>query len=142
MLHKGAGVRKYAFRYLGPDTKVHVLRKGVDPVHSIHKVHIYSEPLRVREKRDVENTVIAFLQQEHAREYMSLLVPRLNGKGGAAGLAMYAIGLIDLQGHCDKMRMPLGVVIDGYCDIGDKSETLEIYYYKNREPSSPTIFLH
>lgn len=128
-----SGTRRYTFRYLGPDTGVHIITRAKG-VHMM-KGHIYSEAMYLKGSAGV-NTVLAFLHEGHATQYISLR----GGKGGVE--ETNAVKLIDLQGHCDKLRMPLAVFLNGYCELdGEGAMTAEVYYYINREPKVPSIFL-
>lgn len=88
---------------------------------------MYSEPFMGADDM-VRNAVLAYsdkLQCRSQLDYLDSLHCDLHA-------TCMEVSLIDLQGHCDNIAMPLTVVLNSYCDIDTRVENREVYFYEGR----------
>jgi hypothetical protein len=118
--------KKYFYTYIRPDTNVYFISSKLS--HQEHKKYsmkgqIYSEPYWNNENEAV-NAVIAYSNYEQCVQKMNIL--ELENKD----CEVRDMKIIDIQTYCNELRMPLNVIINSFCNIDDKIEYNEIYFYK------------
>jgi len=105
----------YTFKYLNPNEMVYVIRGN--------KRSLYSEPYTNR--GNVRNAVIAYKDSMICHSKIKEL--------SIKAIAIEKVQLIDLEGTCAELQMPLNVVLNEYCDITDRREYKEIFFFENKE---------
>lgn len=110
----------YTFKYLNPNEMVYVIKRRAITKHSL-----YSEPYN-NNRGNIRNAVIA---------YKDILICTNKMKEIGVGAATYVekVQLIDLEGTCAELQMPLNVVLNEFCDINDRLEYKEIFFFENKE---------
>ena len=112
---------KYTFKYLNPNEMVYVIRRC--------KHTFYSEPYN-NNRGNVRNAVVAYKDSVICDRKMKDIV------GGAY---IEKVQLIDLEGTCAELQMPLNVVLNEFCDINDRFEYKEIFFFENKEDDEFTM---
>jgi hypothetical protein len=117
----------YAFKYLNPNEMVYVIKRRNSTFPYKHP--LYSEPYN---KGDIRNAIIAY--KDH-----SLCASKTKEiKASLDDIYIEKIALIDLEGNCAELQMPLNVVLNEYCDLSDRKEYKEIFYFENKEDGEYT----
>lgn len=112
-------LKKCNFRYIKDNPKVHMIAKRVDATLSPYSVQMYSVPLTGL-KGDCRNVHIGFLHKDHAHAIMEELKEENT----------YLIDdeLSFWREYSTLTKTPLAIMMDGKCDIDEKSEIWEINY--------------
>ena len=114
----------YTFRYLSPDAKVYLINKSISgDKKSLQRSHIYSELFGER------NAVIAYADKDMCERKVNELLAPLN----SGSIYAEKVTLLDLEGHCNVLNMPLNVVLDEYCDFEEEVECREVFFYDNKK---------
>lgn len=108
----------YTFRYLNPNEMVYVIRSTTT------RRSLYSEPYNNR-VGNIRNAVVAYKDSVVCNYIMKEMVLK--------DVYMEKVQLIDLEGTCAELRMPLNVVLNEFCDINEKREYKEIFFFENKE---------
>ena len=113
--------KMYTFRYLSPDVKVYLINKRIPgELKSLQRSHIYSEVYS-----DNRNAVLAYTIKDMCvmkAEDMKI-----------SNIYVAEINLLDLEGICNSLNMPLNVILKEYCDVDEKIEYKEIFFYDNKK---------
>ncbi len=113
-------MKEYIYRYLDNNRPVYVIKRACK---DIGKPQIYSEPYYSKERREARNAIVAYVDKELCYQKLFIL------QNTDTSLYIKQYELIDLEGKCLSLAMPLNVVINEYCDIEEKKEYSEIFYY-------------
>ncbi len=112
----------YTFKYLSPNENVYVIKKRA--IHGAHRGFYYSEPYK---RGDVRNVVLAYKDKTMIHSRMKEIMNDME-----VDIYVDKVQLIDLEGYCAELQMPLNVVLNEYCDVSDRKIYKEIFYFENK----------
>lgn len=135
--------KKYIYTYIKPDTNVYFISsKIVQPEYKKYSMKglIYSEPYGTKKNEEV-NAVIAYDDVDRCLLKKAELLQINEIRKGLCEdcetddencecIEIRDMQLLDMQTYCNELRMPLNVIINTYCNLDDKIEYNEIYFYK------------
>jgi len=121
--------RSYTFKYIKPSSQVYVISQIKPPM---------THPSNLRNSIYTEqyldtNAVVAFVDYNHC--YGKSL--NIN-----AQTYVHATSVLDLQGICGILKLPMNVILHAYCDVEDKVEHMEIYFYNFQKDDEHLKFLN
>lgn len=132
-----ATIQNCKFRYLRDTTPVfYITRASAPRPHSFANTEYYTAPFYSKERNEVRNVIIAFVDvamcHEKKREVCAGVPNSLDVKVNAVALK----GFKDLASYFD---MPALVITKAYCSIEDTSEHIEAYYYGDQKNNAHSI---
>lgn len=125
-------MKTFTFRYIPQNSKVHIITKTIPPKittsEGIFRTHIYSAPFMGADDM-IRNAVVAYQCGYISRSQVDII---LSDNQDIKDIEHKEIPLMDLQGYCDSISMPLIVVLNAFCELNGKHEVQEVYFYEGR----------
>lgn len=129
-------IKEYIYRYIDTNKAVYVIKRIKSNKTPNFKHDMYSEPYYNKERKEMRNAIIAYTNKEMCYQKVNSLKllntqydPKYTLYSNDEYIQVFEEELIDLEGYCLNISMPLNVIINAYCVLDEKKEYNEIFYY-------------
>lgn len=129
-------IKEYVYRYIDTNKPVYVIKRIKSNNIPNYKYEIYSEPYYSKERKELRNAIIAYTNKDMCYQkvntlklYNSHYSPKYSLYNNNEYVKVFKEELIDLEGYCLNISMPLNVIINEYCILDEKKEYNEIFFY-------------
>lgn len=119
----------FTFRYMTQDAKVYLVKKSpVEPRtdNGVFHSHILSEPFS-GSSHEVRNAIVAYICPSICE-----LKCQMCASDDASTVEAIEMNLIDVQGFCDSLGMPLLVTLMECCELETRQERAEVMFYEGK----------
>lgn len=121
-------MKKFTYRYIPQNSKVYAISKVISPKQTaIFRSQVYTEPYMGSDCM-ARNAVLAYQNESMCAMKLRMLMY----ENDIEDIEFFELPLIDLQGYCDYIAMPLTVVVNTHCERETRDECCEVYFYEGR----------
>lgn len=126
-------IRHYSFKYMDDKQRIYgisrhqphpiIVKRSYDgEIYTVPFVH-RQESARMKQMTNTRNAIVAFTSYEQCKAHANTL-------GDCLVMDMQ---LYDMKYVATLFNMPLIVILATYCDVADRSETHDLYFYQNSD---------
>lgn len=118
-------IKHYSCKYIDPRSRAYpVLAKPIGTDVILRRNRTMIAYIRNKEKKLEEPAVLAYLTPEHAWTQVRQTIHMEDGYD----VYTQGFSIQELHGFASLMKLPLVVVVDGFCDLAERKEEYEILY--------------